>query len=67
MPCESEDIKKIKADFSMVLEVLRCALRKSRWIQTTEEESKRANQILSALLEEYGYRQSPGGVELPGR
>jgi hypothetical protein len=37
----------------LVLEVLRCVLRKSQGIEATWEEFKRANQILSALLDEY--------------
>ena len=52
MSDESEELKKLKGDFAIVLEVLRCVLRKSQGIQTTGEELKQANQILSALLEE---------------
>jgi hypothetical protein len=43
MPDESEEIKKLKADFSMVLEVPgEFFLRKSQGIQTTGEELNRA-------------------------
>jgi len=46
--------------------VLRRVLRKSQGIQTTEEESKRANQILKALLEEYkGAADSPVALKFP--
>jgi hypothetical protein len=50
---ESEKTKKLKADFSMVMEVLGCVLRKCQGIQTSGEELNQANQILKALLEEY--------------
>jgi hypothetical protein len=52
-PDESEETKKLKADFSMVLEVLRCVSKKCQGIQTSGEKLKGANQILSASLEEY--------------
>ena len=41
--------------------------RKSQGIRTTGEELNRANQILIELLEEYGYRRSPGDAKLPRR
>jgi hypothetical protein len=53
MPDESEELKKLKGDFAMVLEVLRSVLRKSQEIQTTGEELKQANELLSALLGRY--------------
>jgi len=53
MPDEPEELKKLKGDFTIVLEVLRCVLRKSQGIQTTSEELKPANQVLGALLAEY--------------
>ena len=43
-PCMADNIEKLKGDFALTLEVLRCALRRSQGIQTTEFEVKRANQ-----------------------
>ena len=53
MPDESQELKKVKGDFALTLEVLRCVLRESQGIETTSEELKRVNQLLSALLERY--------------
>jgi hypothetical protein len=53
MADEPEELKRLKGDFALALEVVRCVLRKCQGIQATGEELKRANQILSASLDEY--------------
>jgi hypothetical protein len=53
MPDESDELKKLKADFALSLEVLRCVLRMSQGIQVTREELNQSNQVLSMLLEKY--------------
>ena len=58
MPEESEELKKLKGDFALVLEVLRCVLRKSQGIHRTGEVA-RGNRILSAVLDEYEVPSMP--------
>jgi hypothetical protein len=48
-----KELEKLRGDFALTLEVLRCVLRKAQGIATTEAELKRVNEILSALLQEY--------------
>ena len=45
-----DELEKLKGDFALTLEVLRCVLRRTQRVQTTEDELKSANQILSASL-----------------
>jgi hypothetical protein len=56
---EFEELEKLKGDFALTLEVLRCVLRKVQGIQTAEAEVKRANEILSLLLEDYNVPRIP--------
>jgi hypothetical protein len=56
MPDELENqraLEKLQANFALTLEVLRCVLRRSQGIQTTEAELRRSNEVLNALLQEY--------------